>query len=165
MIHLNITGEYAFNETVLNVFLLISETIGSFLNVFTIFMIIFCSAKEMKDYKIHILLYQIASSVLDFMLDSLTIPIIFYPHTAGTLQGWIHTYFHWNPYYGIVLIFTYMSFALHFVFYNMLFYRWQKILPESSSLKIKVSSLNVKRIKFREKRLYLFGSMVIWCLP
>lgn len=93
MIFLNISGDFSYNETLVNVTYLITQTLGTFLNCLTLFVIWKYSTPDMKDYKIHLLLYQFGSGSLDFGIDILATPVFFFPYIAGTSQGILHKIF------------------------------------------------------------------------
>ena len=93
MIFLNISGDFAYNETLVNVAYLISQTLGTLLNCFTVFMVCKYSTPDMKDYKLHLLMYQLGSGSLDFCIDFIASPVFFFPYIAGTSQGIFHKVF------------------------------------------------------------------------
>ena len=59
MTRFNLTGQFAFNEDLLYYSELTFKVISTPINILTFFIIYFYSTPDMKDYKIHLLLYQV----------------------------------------------------------------------------------------------------------
>ena len=102
MIFLNISGDFAYNEILVNTIYFIAQIFGTLLNSFTFFIVWKYSTSEMKDYKLHLLLYQFGSGSLDFAVDILAMPVFFFPYIAGASQGILHTIFGMDTYLVIV---------------------------------------------------------------
>ena len=164
MIHLNLSGDFVYNEPLFNYALLFSQTVGSSLNLFTLFVIYSYRGPELKNYRWHLFLYQVIfpvalifvklfSMLLDFCMDTMAQPVFFFPHVAGTAQGWLRTVFRMPTFTVYVRIsqriarnrflqtvmMTFGAVCLHFICFSPLYYRWQLVIPESSYFKFSVS--------------------------
>lgn len=61
-VHLNLSGQFAYSEGFYNYGMLVSQVVGTVINLFTLFIVWRYSTAEMANYKKHLIIYVVSKS-------------------------------------------------------------------------------------------------------
>ncbi|RCN30224.1 7TM chemoreceptor [Ancylostoma caninum] len=118
---------------------IISMNVMSFLspivNLFTIFCILCKSTKPMSAFKWYLLIYQVTSSIFDFMYTTVTLPVIFFPLPMGFTASWMAEWFSITVHTTFIIVIPSFPCVATCIF-GLFAYRIHLIIPHNHFLKI-----------------------------
>ncbi|KAK6056811.1 7TM chemoreceptor [Cooperia oncophora] len=98
------------------------------LNVLSIFCILYKSTKQMGSYKWYLLIYQLTSTVFDFIYLALTLPIIFFPIPMGYPASWIAPWISITSHLSVLLV-VYIGSFFAATIVSLFIYRCHVVTP------------------------------------
>lgn len=103
-------------------------------NLFTIFCILCKSTKAMSAFKWYLLLYQITSTIFDFIYSTITIPVIFFSLPMGYTGSWIAERFSVTVHTTLLMVVPSFPCVAACIF-SLFAYRIHLIIPHNHILK------------------------------
>ncbi|PIO62801.1 7TM chemoreceptor, partial [Teladorsagia circumcincta] len=109
-------------------------------NAFAIYCIFYKSPKQMGAYKWYLLIYQLSSTLFDFVYMFFTLPVIFFPVPMGYPASWIAQWLSISGHTAVALVVT-TCLCLVASIVMLFVYRCHVIIPAHHVLKVNDNGL------------------------
>ncbi|EYC26138.1 hypothetical protein Y032_0011g1580 [Ancylostoma ceylanicum] len=113
----------------------VSSFLSPVVNFFTIFCILRKSTKAMSAFKWYLLMYQVTSTIFDFIYTTVAVPVIFFPLPMGYTGSWMAEWFSISVHTMFIIVIPSFPCVATCIF-GLFAYRIHVIIPSNHFLRI-----------------------------